>query len=249
MLRAVLITGSSGLVGNILWQGLSGSFELHGLDQRAVNGRPNTFMADITQPEAVDAVFDSLPALEYVVHLAGEPHVDANWDSVYRANIGGTANIYASAHWHGIKRLVFASSNHATGAFEGFPPSMHLQPKPALLSAREPVRPDGFYGVSKAAGEAIARMYFERYGLESVCLRIGSVTAADDPTENARLQSTWLSHRDLVQLVRRSLSAESVGYGIYYGVSNNRKRFWDITDAERDLGYHPQDDASNHTGA
>ena len=86
-------------------------------------------------------------------------------------------------------------------------------------------------------------MYHELHGLESVCLRIGSVLKDDDPTKNARSQSTWLSHRDLVQLVKKSLLAE-VKFAIYYGVSNNRKRFWDISNAMAEIGYQPEDDAS-----
>ncbi len=151
--------------------------------------------------------------------------------------------MYAAAQRHGVQRIVFASSNHVTGAYEGFPPSMHTRENVGIIRVSDPIRPDGFYGVSKAAGEAIARMYYELYGLESICLRIGSVNKDDSPAGNARTRSTWLSHRDLLQLVKRSLKAD-VKFGIYYGVSNNKKRFWDIEDAKRDLGYQPEDDGS-----
>jgi nucleoside-diphosphate-sugar epimerase len=134
-----------------------------------------------------------------------------------------------------------------TGAYEGFPPSLHTKENVGMIKVSDPIRPDGFYGVSKAAGEALARMYYELHGLESICLRIGSVTRDDDPGANPRMRSTWLSHRDLIQLVRRSLQAD-VKFGIYYGVSNNKKRFWDISVAERDLGYHPVDDGSTENG-
>jgi nucleoside-diphosphate-sugar epimerase len=246
MTQKVLITGSNGLVGGILWQGLAGSFELYGLDRQVMPGASNVFQADIARAEQVEKVFEAISSLAYVIHLAGDPRVDAEWDSVLGVNIGGTKNVYAAAQRHGVKRVVFASSNHATGAYEGFPPSLHTREHVQLITSRDPIRPDGFYGVSKAAGEAIARMYFERYGLESICLRIGSVNKADSPAGDPRLQSTWLSHRDLVQLVERSLLAD-VSFGIYYGVSNNRRRFWDISDAERDLDFHPQDDANTYT--
>ena len=242
-MQKLLITGSSGLIGGILWQGLWDSFELYGLDRHVESKERDAFEADITMPDQIDAVFDRIPALTYVVHLAGIAEVDASWESAFRVNIGGTKNVYDAAQRHGVKRVVFASSNHATGAYEGFPPSLHTKEDVRLITSRDPVRPDGFYGVSKAAGEAIARMYFELHGLQSICLRIGSVNREDSPHANARLQSTWLSHRDLLQLVRQSLLAD-VGFGIYYGVSNNRRRFWDISDSERDLDYHPQDDAS-----
>jgi NAD+ dependent glucose-6-phosphate dehydrogenase len=245
MTHKVLITGSSGLIGGILWKGLQDSYDLYGMDLHVKAGAVRTFTADVAQPEQVDAVFEEIPGLDYVIHLAGDPRVDADWDSAFRNNIGGTKNVYASAQRRGVKRIVYASSNHATGAYEGFPPSLHAQEQPGLISVRDPVRPDGFYGTSKVAAEAIARMYYELYGLQSVCLRIGSVVQGDDPAPDPRMKSTWLSHRDLVELVKCSLRAD-VGFGIYYGVSNNRGRFWDISDAERELGYHPQDDAGRH---
>jgi uronate dehydrogenase len=98
------------------------------------------------------------------------------------------------------ERVIFASSNHVTGAYEGIPPSLHSQVSPLLITTQHPIRPDGYYGVSKVFGEAIARMYYELHGLESVCLRIGWVLKDDDPTKNEQARRTWLSHRDLVQL-------------------------------------------------
>jgi nucleoside-diphosphate-sugar epimerase len=243
MAPRVLITGSNGLIGGILWKGLADSFELYGCDRQESAGQPNIFQADVTKVGQVESLFDRVPGLDYVIHLAGDARVDADWESVLTVNIDGTKNIYGAAQQHGVKRVVFASSNHVTGAYEGLPPSLHLQDNVRQITSRDPIRPDGFYGVSKAAGEAIARMYFELHGLESICLRIGTVNRQDSPAGDARAECTWLSHRDLVQLVRRSLLAP-VPFGIYYGVSNNRRRFWDTTDAERDLDYHPQDDAS-----
>ena len=243
MKQKLLITGSAGLIGGILWNGLSGAYELYGLDNHADPKAENRFQADVTQAGQVESVFDRIPSLRYVIHLAGDPRVDADWQSAFNVNIGGTANVYAEAQRHGVQRVVYASSNHVTGAYEGFPPSMHAKENVDMIRISDPIRPDGFYGVSKAAGEAIARMYYELYALESVCLRIGSATQDDDPGSNPRMRSTWLSHRDLLQLVKCSLQAD-VKFGIYYGVSNNKKRFWDISDAERELGYQPEDDGS-----
>src|SRR5512140_1176657 len=111
MTPGLMITGSSGLVGGILWKGLSDSFELYGLDRAADPARPNVYQADITDADQVERVFRGIPPLTYVVHLAGDPRVDADWDSVFHANIGGTQNVYAAAQRHGVKRVVFASSN------------------------------------------------------------------------------------------------------------------------------------------
>ncbi|WP_036242909.1 NAD-dependent epimerase/dehydratase family protein [Methylobacter luteus] len=243
ILPKLLITGHSGLIGKTLWRGLADSFELYGVDICLSEQTGNVFRADISNQEQINAVFERIPALAYVVHLAGDPRADADWQSVLVNNIAGTRNLYEAARAHGVKRVVFASSNHVTGAYEGFPRHLHTQENPALITTQHPIRPDGYYGVSKAAGEAIARMYYEVHGLESICLRIGSVLKDDDPARDARSQSIWLSHRDLVQLVKKSLLAE-VRFAIYYGVSNNRKRFWDISDAMAEIGYQPEDDAS-----
>ncbi len=242
-LPKLLITGCDGLVGRILWPTLGDEYDLYGLDMQAEEKGGHKFRTDITHFEQVQAVFDQIPSLSFVIHLAGDPRVEADWPSVLANNIVGSENIYEAARRHGVRRILFASSNHVTGAYEGFPPRLHSQTDPAQISVRDPIRPDGFYGAGKAAVEALARMYHEVYGLESICLRIGSVIAEDDPGSNPRLQSTWLSHRDLVQLIRKSLTA-GVGFGIYYGVSNNRKRFWDISNAETDLDYRPEDDAA-----
>ncbi|HUH96994.1 MAG TPA: NAD(P)-dependent oxidoreductase [Anaerolineales bacterium] len=239
----LLITGCNGMIGRILWTKLEHEFDLYGLDISPSRQPARIFQADISKPEQLQAVFEGISPLTYVVHLAGDPRVEAEWDSVFVNNIGGTKNVYEAARRAGVQRILFASSNHATGSYEGFPPSLHTKQNPTLITTRDPIRPDGFYGASKAAGEAIARMYYEVFGLESICLRLGSVLREDDPGLNPRFESTWLSHRDLVQLVMKSLSAE-VKFGIYYGVSANTKRFWDISDAGAELGYHPEDDAT-----
>jgi nucleoside-diphosphate-sugar epimerase len=238
-LPKLLITGCNGLLGRILWNHLENGFDLYGLDIFSSKSSEKIFQADISKAEQVQSVFSRIASLTSVMHLAGDPRADADWDSVFVNNIGGTKNIYEAARLAGAKRIVFASSNHTTGAYESFPPSLHTKQNPTLITTRDPIRPDGFYGVSKAAGEAIARMYYEVYGLESICLRIGSMTKEDDPRINPRFESTWLSHRDFIQLVRKSLSAD-----VKFGISNNAKRFWDISNAEAELGYHPKDDAS-----
>jgi nucleoside-diphosphate-sugar epimerase len=141
--------------------------------------------------------------------------------------------------------VVFASSNHATGAYQGFEPESHTftEPEPPKISTQDPVRPDSEYGVSKVFGEAIARYYCDRWGVKAICLRIGAVLEDDDPTAQSQNRRIWLSHRDLVQLVEKSL-ATNVAFGIYYGVSNNKGAFWDISNARADLGFEPADDAS-----
>lgn len=242
-LPRLLITGSRGRIGRILVQQLAGSFEIYGADLAVADPATRTFQANVADYEAIAQVVQAIAPLSYVVHLAGDPRVEADWSSVRDNNIVGTRNVYEAAKSGGVRRVVFASSNHVTGGYEGIPPTLHTVPNPRTITTLDPIRPDSFYGTSKAFGEAIARQYYELHGIESVCLRIGSVLADDDPTKDDRHRSTWLSHRDLVQLVKKSLLA-NVKFGIYYGISNNGKRFWDISNARQELDYQPEDDAS-----
>jgi len=239
----ILITGSNGLIGRILTESFSALFDVYGLD---IAGKQNerSYRADISNYEEVDSVFKKIGAIDCVIHLAADPRIEADWESILKNNIVGTKNIYECARKFGILKVIFASSNHVTGAYEGFPPALHKQASPQKIRVNDPVRPDSYYGSSKAFGEIIARQFFELYGIKSVCLRIGWVLKDDNPAANEQAMRTWLSHRDLVQLVEKSILSD-VEFGIYYGVSNNKGMFWDISNAEREIGYKPQDDASS----
>jgi len=236
------ITGSRGVIGNILSRHLSEKFDVYGLDRIHDDGGWYT-QADISDLRSLANAFRDMGGSRYLIHLAGDPQVGAHWDSVLRNNIIGTRNVYQCARIFQIEKVVFASSNHVTGAYEGNPPTLHTQADPEMISIQDPIRPDSDYGASKAFGEALARQYYELHGIQSVCLRIGTVLADDDPTKDPRHLKTWLSHTDLVQLVEKSLESD-VGYGIYYGVSDNQGRFWDISNAEEEIGYKPVSDAS-----
>jgi nucleoside-diphosphate-sugar epimerase len=240
MKRKLIITGSRGVVGTVLCKTLANDFDIYSIDSV---GGDNVIRVSVSDFGALKSVFKRIGA-DYLVHLAAESHPKACWSSILKNNIVGTKNVYECARISGIKRVVFASSNHVTGAYEGFPPRLHKKIRPRMISVQDPIRPDGDYGTSKAFGEALARQYFELYNLKSICLRIGTVDADDDPTKDrtGRLLKTWLSHRDLTQLVKKSLLSK-VKFGVYYGVSNNKGMFWDISNAKEDLGYKPVDGA------
>jgi nucleoside-diphosphate-sugar epimerase len=241
-LPKLLITGVKGRIGSILMEGLSDSFEIHGVDLVAKPGE-RIFRADISDYEQLSNVLRDIAPLPYIIHLAADPRVNADWNSVLKNNIIGTRNLYEAAKEHNVKKIIFASSNHVTGAYEGIPPRLHKLPKYEVITIHDPVRPDSDYASSKIFGEAVARQYYERHGMASICLRIGSVLVDDNPTKNERIQSTWLSHRDLIQLFKKSIFS-NVEFGIYYGVSDNKNRFWDISNAREEIGYHPEDDSS-----
>jgi uronate dehydrogenase len=155
--------------------------------------------------------------------------VEANFDAILHSNIVGTFNVYEGARRHGVKRVVFASSNHVIGFYK----------QSERIDAQVPVRPDGLYGLSKCFGENLSRLYFDRYGIETVCLRIGS---SFPQPKDRRMLSTFLSYDDLTELVRVSLFTPRVGHTIIYGVSDNSSKWWDNSGAAH-LGFRPRDSA------
>jgi NAD+ dependent glucose-6-phosphate dehydrogenase len=243
----VLITGANGLIGRILWTDMIGKYDLHGIDLTGPFSE-QVVELDLAELAPLAEYVKKISPVDCILHLAGQSNVDASWEAVLRANIIGTRNVYETARLFQVRRVVFASSNHVTGAYEGLEPRLHLENEPERITVHSPVRPDSDYAVSKVFGEAEARYYCARWGIESVCLRIGSVRPDDDPTGDPRWSKTWLSRRDLLQLFDRSMHAP-VAFGVYYGVSNNRGAFWDISNARSELGYDPVDDASEHAAS
>lgn len=226
----VLITGSNGFIGKILIENLSDQFDISGMDKNSDDDKQ--IKVDISNYTDLVSAFSKIESVDCIVHLAGDSRADADWESVLPNNIIGTRNIYECAKKYGIRKVVFASSSHITGAYGNSD----------LITVHAPVRPDGDYGSSKAFGEIIARQYSDIYGIQSICLRIGWVTRDDDPTVSELGMKMWLSRRDLVELIRKSILSD-IDFGVYYGVSNNRERFWDISNAKKELGYEPEDDA------
>ena len=245
----LFITGINGKIGGILHAGLAGTYEIYGLDI-AGPFSDHIFEANVGDYDRVLAFFRQVGPFPYLIHMAADPRVKAPWESVLPNNIIGTRNVFEAARHAGVRRVIFASSCHVTGAYDAFEPDKYLQnqPDPRRISVSDPIRPDGDYGVSKAFGEALARYYTSRWGISSICLRIGVVLGDDNPRGHPWFKKGWLSHRDLVQLVTKSLQSNIV-FGIYYGMSNNMGGFWDITNARLELGYDPQDDASFHDGS
>jgi uronate dehydrogenase len=229
--RRVLLTGASGRIGSCLRAGLREELdELRLTDLRAPEPAPvppETFMAaDLADRDAVDR---AVAGADAVVHLGAVPD-EAPFDQLLGPNLLGTFNVFDSARKAGVRRVVYASSNRVTGFY----------PVDEQLAGGEPPRPDGLYGATKAFGEALARMYSDRFGLEAVCVRIGSF--GERPTERRDLH-TWLSPGDAVRLFRTCLTAPEVDFLTIYGASANSRSWWDLREAGRRLGYEPQDDA------
>ncbi|NQW19717.1 MAG: NAD(P)-dependent oxidoreductase [Chloroflexi bacterium] len=248
----VLVTGSSGLIGSMLINALADKFEISALDARRSEHAPDvpTMITDGSDYESMSKAFEGVDA---VVHLAANAPVETPWPDVLKNNISTTHNVYEAARQHGVKRVVFASSNHAVGNFEMDEPYCRIRVgdyeglKPGGFKRVDnsvPIRPDSDYGVSKAFGEATGRYYHEHFGLEVACLRIGTVNPQNSPAGSVRSLATWLSHRDLTQLVSQCLT-QPLGFEIFYGVSDNTWRFWDTDYAKKVIGYAPLDNAED----
>jgi len=228
----VLVTGACGTIATVLRPGLrDGLDELRLSDLEAPTDleAAETFVAaDLTDAAAVARAVDGVDA---VVHLGAVPD-EAAFDVLAGPNLHGAYHVYESCRRAGVRRVVFASSNHATGMY----------PVGEPLDGSSAPRPDGLYGASKVFGEALGRMYSDRFGLEVVCLRIGSFQLR--PLEPRHL-STWLSHADCVRLVRAALTAD-VRFAVVYGASANTRRWWP---ADTEIGFVPEDDAEAYAGA
>ena len=246
----ILITGAAGLLGTVLMRGLDGRYAVTGVD-RAVRRPANVRRRSMARSRSLATIFEGADA---VVDLAGLSDHRTGWKDVWKNNLPATMNALDAARRAGVRRYVFASSNHVTGTYERDSPYSAivagdytgLDPTSIpLVAVSWPVRPDGAYALGKLLGEAAARWYSDAFGLSAICLRIGTVNAEDRPLE-PRHFATLLTHADLLRLVVCALEAPAdLRFGVYYGVSRNTWRFWDISDAADEIGYQPQDDAED----
>ncbi len=175
----------------------------------------------------LDAMLKVIEGADMVVHF-GAIGDEAAWDDILQSNIIGAYNVWEAAYRCGVKRVVYASSVHAVG--------MHKKTDTIGLDA--PHRPDTYYGLAKCFSEDLASLYWDKRGIESVCMRIFSCAQAN----NARSIGTWLSYDDLIHLVERSIDSPVVGFTVVYGISNNDRAVVDNSKAGH-LGYRPKDNA------
>jgi uronate dehydrogenase len=234
-MKRVLLTGAAGDVGRRLRKLLGPVYpELRlsdiktppdlGADERFIQAD----LADLAQVEA------AVDGVEGIIHLGGFS-VEGPWETILNSNIIGCRNLFEAARRKGVKRVVFASSNHAVGFY----------PRHRRTGTDLTVRPDSRYGVSKAFGEALGSLYADKHGLSVLCLRIGHVL--DAPADRRRL-SIWLKPEDLAQLVRIGLEHPDLRFEIFYGVSANERSWWDNSRAYA-YGYRPTGRAEDHRDA
>lgn len=238
--RKVLLTGATGGVGQLLEERLADSYDLvlSGRTPRTELEKRELQKADLSD---FDQVLGLMDGVDTVLHVAGAASPTSEWDTVLEANIIGFRNVLEAARQAGVRRFVYASSNHAMGMYDRdgqWPVYPHFIP-----------RGDSLYGVSKIFGEAMGRFYHDEYGMEFIALRIG--WQSDDPMEMEPdvLHAMWLSNDDAEQVFRCAIEAD-VKFGLYYAISDNPNRRWDLTNTMLELGYRPKDswtDASGRT--
>jgi uronate dehydrogenase len=226
-MKTVLITGATGDVGTHLRHELAGKYRLVVSDKRDLKKKQGEkfIRADISK--MADAL-KITRGVDAVVHLGGYS-VEGPWEAILQANIIGCYNVFEAARRNGVKRIVFPTSNHAVGFYR----------RDHTIDHNVYPRPDSRYGVSKVFGEALGRLYADKYGMEMFMIRIGNVNPT--PIDKRRL-SIWISPRDIAQLVSLGIDKPGIKFEIVYGISRNKRAWYDNSNAYR-LGYDPQDDA------
>jgi len=224
----VVLTGAAGSIGRALRPSLRERASL----VRLVDAKPIEDAAAGEDAACFDLIDlgrtrETLSGMDAVVHLAALPTEDS-YDRIAEANLRSTYNVFEAARLEGVRRIVFASSNHATGFYR----------RDERVSPRDPVRPDSLYGVSKVFGEALGSLYADKFGLEVVALRIGAF--AEEPPEN-EARPMWLSPGDMARLTLAALTAPDVRFEVVYGLSDTGSGWWANDEAARRIGFRPKD--------
>jgi uronate dehydrogenase len=235
MSAPILLTGASGALGRQLTRALTEAGYTLRLTDIAPFPDPLPPGASFTAADLVDAVVIASLAegCRTVLHFGGVS-VEKPFDSVLGPNIIGLHNVYEAARL-AKARVVFASSNHAIG----------FHPRSTPLDADCALRPDSFYGLSKAYGELMGGLYWEKHAVESVLVRIGS--SFPEPVD-ARMLATWFSYADLARLMVRCIEAPRTGCCVVWGNSANSQSWW-RDDARAELDWVPQDTSDIFAGA
>ena len=230
-MNRVLITGAAGGIGRMirpLLRGVYATMRLSDIVEIQTEAGEEFIAADLADMAACERI---CAGIDGVIHL-GASSVEDRWEPVLSNNIIGCYNLFEAARRQGVKRIVFATTNHVVGFYR----------RQRTIDHTVMPRPDSRYGVSKAFGEALGRMYADKYGLGVFNIRIGNVDRR--PVDRRRL-SIWISPRDLVQLMRIGLEHPEIHFEVVYGVSDNARAWYDNSNAYR-LGYRPEDRAEDY---
>jgi NAD dependent epimerase/dehydratase family enzyme len=234
--RRVLVTGAAGNIGSYFAEHSNSRYEFRLMvkeiddDARAIEKYGELVACDLGDLEKLKEI---CTGIDTVVHLAGNPSPSQTWSSVVDNNITGTYNVCVAAKAAGCRRLIYASSIHAVSGY----------PSDVQVKTSEPVNPGDLYGVSKCFGEALGRYMAEQEGLSVIALRIGAFQPLENAVkEDVNMMDGWVSWRDLNQLIEKCIDVENIRFAIFHGLSDNRFKRLDISDARELVGYAPQDD-------
>jgi len=234
-MKSILLAGGSGRIGRCLRYALRGDYRLVLFNRSTIDDlAPNETLVrgDTTDAAGVEA---AARGADVIVDMAGVSDVAPFREKLLPTNILGTYNVFEAARLAGVPRVVYASTHHVVGYYPAGP----------LLDDDVSYRPSSMYGVTKCFAEATGRLYADKAGLQVICLRIGFFR--DRPLEERHL-AVWISPGDMARLVRCAIEAPDIRYEIVYGISNNTRRWWDLSRAHTVLGYEPQDDAEVYAG-
>ena len=229
-MKQILITGAAGGIATMVRPLLRERYRLRLSDRVDIPDpveQEQIMAADLCDMAALRR---AVRGVDGIVHFGGRSG-EASWEVIHEANIVGCYNLFEAARLEGVRRIVFASSNHAVGFYR----------RDESISTDVPMRPDSRYGVSKVFGEALASLYADKYGAEVLSIRIGNVSHR--PADVRRL-SIWVSPRDLCQLIGIGLEAPGIRHEVVYGASDNARGWWDNSNALR-LGYSPKDSSED----
>jgi uronate dehydrogenase len=244
--KRLLITGGCGIIGTILRASLESKYPVTCLDLKRCG--ENCLVGDIANLEEIKRHFRNQ---DVVIHLA-----ENSRHSLWGTNLFGTYNVIRASLECGVGRIIFSSSNHVTGLYERKWPISKivrgeysgLRPEDIpTVNHKSLPKPDSFYGVSKLLGDRLLQFYSYRREISVICLRIGTVRPIDNPGAygDKRFFATWMTHRDLGRLMDKCIEASNVKFDIFYGVSNNKWRFWDLTHTRQVIGFEPIDNAES----
>jgi UDP-glucose 4-epimerase len=243
--RKVLVTGAAGNIGSYFAEHSREKYELRLMIRPSDREKNRESVEKIRAfGEIVEGELSELDKLkafcrgiDTVLHLAANPSPNATWDSVCGDNITGTYHTFVAAKSAGCRRVIYASSIHAVSGY----------PADVQVKTTEPVNPGDLYGVSKCFGEALSRYMAEKEGVSAICLRIGAFQPHEsaESDKGVAMMDAWVSRRDLNQLIEKCIDNETLKFAIFHGLSDNRFKRLDISDARELVAYEPQDDLTD----
>lgn len=231
----LLITGASGNIGRAVTPVLVKHFTVGVVDTQVRDTSTTNFHADITNLPMLRNVFRKFTP-QYILHLAANPNVRDTFKNIEAPNIKGTRNIYECAREAEVEKIVFASTTHLYGKYEGYP---HTSPLARPIHPDDPRRPDSYYGVSKGFGEDLGRYFYDTYGIKTISIRIGHVLPEEQDRREQAEGTLYLSRRDVAQVMERALMSD-IKFGTYFAISENPNNMFDIEPTKRELGYKPE---------